>query len=100
MSKIAVIKTGGKQYVVSEGMSLVVEKLMTKDGEKLELPALLVADGDKVTIGKPEAGKVTVSITAHGKDDKINVIKYKRKVRYRRKIGHQQKNTTIKIEKI
>lgn len=100
----AVIKTGGKQYIVRQGELLKVEKLEMEPGVKLGLEAMLVADeeGNDVKVGKPmvAGGKVEVSIVEHGKAKKVSVIKYKPKVRYRRNVGHRQPFTQIKIEKI
>jgi len=101
---IAVIKTGGKQYIVRQGELLKVEKLEMEPGAKFDLEALLVADeeGNDVKVGKPmvAGAKVEVSVVEHGKADKVSVIKYKPKVRYRRNVGHRQPFTQIKIEKI
>lgn len=99
----AVIKTGGKQYLVEEGQELNVEKIEGKDGGKLEFDAMLVADenGKDVQVGTPQTGtKVTASIVETGKGKKISIIKYKPKSRYRRHTGHRQPFTKIKIEKI
>ena len=99
--KFAVIKTGGKQYLAKEGQSLNVEKLAVKEGESVELPTLLVADGDKLEIGKPELmTKVKAKVLTHGRAEKVTIIKFKPKVRYRRKQGHRQPFTKILIEKI
>jgi large subunit ribosomal protein L21 len=101
---IAVIKTGGKEYIVREGQELEVEKLELEPGSKYELEAMLVADedGNNVKIGKPfVAGvKVETVVVGHGKAKKVMVVKYKPKVRYRRNVGHRQPFTKIKIEKI
>ncbi|MBI2485241.1 50S ribosomal protein L21 [Candidatus Uhrbacteria bacterium] len=99
----AVIATGGKQYLVHEGQVLKVEKLEQAVGAPLEFDALLVAeeDGGQITVGKPGSGKmVSATVVEHGRSEKISVIKYKAKVRYRRKAGHRQPFTSIKIEKI
>lgn len=100
---IAVIKTGGKQYVVEEGMVLNVEKLEIEDGKNIDFDAMLVADekGSDVKVGTPNTGaKVTASVVESGKAKKVSVIKYKSKSRYRRNVGHRQPFTKIKIEKI
>ncbi|MDD2354211.1 MAG: 50S ribosomal protein L21 [Patescibacteria group bacterium] len=100
MSKIAVIKTGGKQYKVAEGQTLSVEKLDDKD-KKVKLDTLLIADGDKVEVGEPSLGeKVEAEILENGKGDKVTVVKYKNKTRYKRTIGHRQEFSSIKITKI
>lgn len=100
----AVITTGGKQYLVTEGQKLKVEKLELEAGATLSLDCLLVSDdaGKEVKVGTPlvPGGKVTATVVAQGRADKISVIKYKRKVRYRRNVGHRQPFTEIQIEKI
>lgn len=98
----AIIKTGGKQYLVRQGDQLLVEKLEKDVGAALEFDALLVADeeGKEVKIGKPNIGKVEATVVEQGRAKKISVIKYKPKVRYRRNVGHRQPFTKIKIEKI
>lgn len=101
---LAVITTGGKQYIVKEGDELNVEKLDLEEGKTVEFGAMLVADeeGANVKVGTPqvEGAKVSATILETGKGKKIDVIKYKPKVRYRRKYGHRQPFTKIKIEKI
>ena len=100
----AIIKTGGKQYLVEEGKTLKVEKLDQKEGDKVEFDALLVSDdeGKETKVGTPIVpnAKVTASIVGAGKDKKVTIIKYKPKSKYRRKAGHRQPYTQIKIEKI
>ena len=103
MSKIAVIATGGKQYKVAEGDVIFVEKLEGKDGDKVTFDTLLISDdkGDSVEVGTPVlSSKVEGKIVEQTKDKKINVIKFKAKSRYRRKIGHQQKKTKVEITKV
>lgn len=101
---IAVIKTGGKQYKVTVGQELNVEKLESEVGAKLALDALLVADenGEKVEVGTPfVAGKkVEAEVVSHGRAKKVVIIKYKPKTRYRRKAGHRQPFTKLKIVSI
>lgn len=100
----AVITTGGKQYLVTEGQKLKVEKLDLEPGATLALDCLLVSDdsGDSVKVGTPlvPGGKVTATVVTQGRNDKISVVKYKRKVRYRRNVGHRQPFTEIQIETI
>jgi large subunit ribosomal protein L21 len=100
----AVIKTGGKQFLVREGDVLKVEKLELEVGAGYEPEVLMVAedDGSTVKVGQPlvKGAKVAAIVTEHGKAKKISVIKYKPKVRYRRNVGHRQPFTKIKIEKI
>ena len=102
-NKIAVIKTGGKQYKVKEGQILKIEKLDKKDGAKVTFDTLLTAttDGKEVNIGKPGLGKkVEGKIAEQGRDKKISVIKYKNKTRYLRNKGHRQNYTKVEIGKI
>ena len=99
----AIIESGGKQYKVAPGQSIDVERLDATEGDTVELDkVLLIADGDKVTIGKPTIDGAIVFATANGeaKDKKIVVFKYKPKTRYRRKNGHRQSFTTLSIDKI
>ncbi len=98
----AVVETGGKQYKVSPGETICVEKLAT-EGDTVELDKVyLVVDGDKVTLGKPTVAgaKVVATVLGEGKGDKVIVFKYKPKVRYRRKKGHRQPYTRLAIKEI
>ena len=99
----AVVKTGGKQYRVSEGDVLFVEKLIAEVDSTVELTEILaVSNGETLTVGKPmvEGAKVLAKVVAQGKAKKVIVFKYKRKKDYRRKNGHRQPYTKILIEKI
>ncbi|MGI6374321.1 MAG: 50S ribosomal protein L21 [Patescibacteria group bacterium] len=101
MSKFAVIKTGGKQYKVAVGETLQVEKLDQEVGAKVKLETLLIADGDNLELGQPSLGeKVEAEILTTAKGDKVTVVKYKNKIRYKRTLGHRQIKTTIKITAI
>lgn len=95
----AVIKTGGKQYLVEEGQELTIEKLEKEDGSSVEFETLLVSDKD-VKIGTPTVGKVTATVLETGRGKKISIVKYKPKSRYRKNTGHRQPFTKVKIEKI
>ena len=101
--KYAVIKTGGKQYKVSEGDIIDIDRLKSEKDEKIifDNVLLLVAEDD-VKIGKPylEGEKVEGKLLENLKGDKIRVSKFKAKVRYRRKQGHRQNKTLVKIESI
>lgn len=101
---IAVVKTGGKQYKVREGETLRIEKVAAEVGEPLALEVLLVADeeGGDLRIGNPvvSGAAVTARVLEHGLGEKVHVVKYKPKVRYRRNVGHRQPYTKVKIEKI
>lgn len=101
--KIAVIVTGGKQYLVKEGDTLKVEKLnKKKDSEVNFSKVLLYSDGKKTDIGQPnvKGAKVTAKVLDEGRNRKVNVVKYKNKTRYKRTIGHRQYFTKLKIDKI
>lgn len=103
MSKIAVIKTGGKQYKVQAEEVLMIEKLDAEVNAKIKFDTLLTAsaDGKELNLGKPSLGeKVEAVIIEHGKDKKVSVIKYKNKTRYLRNKGHRQNYTKVKISKI
>ena len=95
----AVIKTGGKQYRVSEGDRIRVEKLIGDVGSSLEFGDVLMVGGDKVLVGTPtvEGAKVTAEITGQDKAKKVIVFKMKRRKGYRRKRGHRQPYTELKI---
>lgn len=97
---LAVIRTGGKQYIVEPGTKLEVEKLEYQDGEEITFTdVLLVEKSGKIEIGNPvvEGAEVKAKVLAQTKGDKVIVFKYKPKKRYKRKIGHRQKYTSIEI---
>lgn len=99
----AVIQTGGKQYKVSPGDMVRIEKLPAKPGDTVELKDVcMVADGDKVTVGKPtlSSAKVTAEVVGQGRGEKILVFKHKRRKGYRKTNGHRQDYTTIKVKEI
>jgi len=99
----AIIETGGKQYKVSPGQTIDVERLDVVEGNTVELDrVLLIADDDKVTVGTPivDGAKVIATSLGEGKGKKIIVLKYKPKVRYRKKTGHRQLYTRLTIDKI
>jgi large subunit ribosomal protein L21 len=96
----AVIKSGGKQYQVQEGDTIRVEKLSVKEGGKVTLDeVLLVADGDKVTVGTPNVAgaKVTATVQSHGRGPKVKIVKFKRRKHYQRQTGHRQSYTELAI---
>lgn len=98
----AVIETGGKQYTVSVGDELDVEKLDVEEGEEVEFPSVLLSsdDGD-VNVGTPEVDATVVGeVLEHGRGEKIEVMKFKRKKGYQRRYGHRQDYTKIKITDI
>jgi len=98
----AVVETGGKQYKVQEGDFIEVEKLDAEVGAKIALNVLLVADGENVKAGNPyvKGAEVLAEVVEHGKGDKIVVFKYKPKKNVRRKQGHRQPYTKLKITEI
>ncbi len=99
----AIIETGGKQYRVSEGSVCKVEKLPAVPGEEVAFEkVLLIKNGEQTQAGSPyvAGAKVTGKVLLHGKGKKIIVFKFKPKKNYRRKQGHRQPFTEIKIEKI
>jgi large subunit ribosomal protein L21 len=96
----AVFSTGGKQYRVSEGDILRVEKLATEEGGSVDFDrVLMVSDGDDVKIGKPyiAGGKVTAKVRSHGRHRKIRIIKFKRRKHYLKHMGHRQAYTELEI---
>jgi large subunit ribosomal protein L21 len=100
--KKAVIATGGKQYLVTEGETLEVE-LLKADGKNVTFEPLLVIDGDSVSVGTPvvEKAKVTAEVVEEdAKADKVTAIRFKAKKRVRKIRGHRQHHTVIKITKI
>ncbi len=99
----AVIKTGGKQYKVSPGDVLRVEKLDGKKGDTVEMKdVLLIADGDKMSVGKPNlsSASVTAEVMGDGRGEKILIFKHRRRKGFRKTIGHRQDFTTIKVKEI
>lgn len=99
----AIIKTGGKQYKVSEGDVIKVEKLDANIDEIVEISDVLaISNGTELTVGKPvvEGAKVQLKVLEHDKAKKIIVFKYKPKKNYRRKTGHRQPFTKVVVEKI
>lgn len=96
----AVIRTGGKQYRVSEGDTLQIEKLAGKPGDKIDFSDVLMIGGEKTTkVGQPlvKGASVKAEILAQDRDKKIIVFKMRRRKNYRRKQGHRQPYTQVKI---
>ncbi len=98
----AIIRTGGKQYRVSPGSVLKVEKLPAEKGASLDFEVLLVGQGEGVQIGTPlvASAKVTGEVVSHGRGTKIIVYKFRKRTNYRKKQGHRQAYTEIKITAI
>lgn len=104
MANFAVIQTGGKQYLVKSGDVLRVEKLDVKEGAKLKFDILLLGDdaGQEVKVGQPlvKGAAVEAEVVKHGRHDKVTIIKFHAKARYKRKAGHRQPFTEIRIGEI
>jgi len=96
----AVIEAGGKQHRVVEGETLKLEKIDAATGETVEFDrVLMVGEGEGVKIGAPvvEGGKVTAEVVAHGRHDKVRIVKFNRRKHYRNETGHRQWYTEVKI---
>ncbi|MCW2777337.1 MAG: rplU [Frankiales bacterium] len=98
----AIVKTGGKQYKVAVGDVVEVEKLAGASGSAVTLPALLVVDGSDVTTDVEALGRVVVSgeVVEQTKGPKISILKYKNKTGYKRRMGHRQKLTSVRVTAI
>ena len=97
----AIVKTGGKQYKVSEGLVFETELLNAEVNSTVELEVVLAADGDKVLTGKDAAKvKVQATVVEHGKGKKINIFTYKAKKNIRKRQGHRQPYTKLKVNSI
>lgn len=99
----AVIRTGGKQYLVAAGQTINVEKLPAEAGSEVSFDeVLLVRRGDEVNVGTPlvAGAKVTGRVEKQGKLTKVTGYKFKNKTRYTRHLGHRQLYTAVKIEKV
>ena len=96
----AVIVSGGKQHRVEPGEVLKLEKLDVATGDTIDFDkVLLVADGESVKVGAPyvEGGKVSAEVVAHGRGDKVTIIKFQRRKHHRKQMGHRQWYTQVKI---
>lgn len=101
MAKLAVVKTGGKQYLVSKDSVIVVDKVNEKLGKRLDLETLAVFtdDGSNLKIGSPTlAEKIKAEVLSHDKGVKVRVAKFKAKVRFRKVRGFRPLLTTLKIK--
>jgi large subunit ribosomal protein L21 len=97
----AIVKTGGKQYRVQEGQSLLVERLPAQDGETVSLTPLLFVDGETVVDGDGLSGvAVDATVLGHERGPKLRVVKFKPKRGYKRRTGHRQELTRIRVDKI
>ena len=96
----AVIKTGGKQYRVTQGDTLRVETLDASEGDAVEFDQILmVGDGEDVRIGTPlvDGGKVTATVKGHGRAKKVEIIKFRRRKHHMKRMGHRQNYTEVEI---
>lgn len=96
----AVIKTGGKQYKVENGVYLKIEKINAEDGATVEFDKVLMVSSDAgIKVGKPylEGGKVTATVRSHGRHDKIKIVKFRRRKHYMKQAGHRQHYTEVMI---
>ena len=96
----AVFITGGKQYRVAAGDRLRVERLSADEGSSVDFDTVvLLSDGESVQIGTPyvSGGKVSATVTSHGKGDKVKIVKFKRRKGYLRQKGHRQQYTELEI---
>lgn len=103
VSMYAIIRTGDKQFRVEAGRTIRIPSLAAEVGEKVTFPEVLLAStDDEVKVGAPtvEGAEVTGEVVAHGKGEKIIVFKWKRRKNYRRKQGHWQKYTEVRIDEI
>ncbi|MGB5717068.1 MAG: 50S ribosomal protein L21 [Gammaproteobacteria bacterium] len=99
----AVIKTGGKQYRVSEGETLRIETLDANEGDSVDFDqVLMVGEGEDVRIGAPllDGGKVTATVKAHGRGKKVEIIKFRRRKHHMKRMGHRQNYTEVEITAI
>lgn len=98
--KYAIIQLQGKQYKVTEGQILTVDLLKQQEGDQVEITdVLLVNNEGKVEVGQPVVAKakVTIKVLENGKDEKIKVLKYKSKSKYRKTIGHRQRISNVEV---
>ena len=98
----AIVRAGGRQEKVAVGDVITQDRVAGEPGEKVSLPAVLVVDGEKVTTNAKELSKVgvTAEIVEHGRGPKIDIGKFKNKTGYRRRQGHRQALTTLKVTAI
>ena len=95
----AIVRAGGRQAKVAVGDVVRVDRLSEEAGATVTLPALLVVDGGDVTTDARALGRVTVTaeVVGHIKGPKINILKYKNKTGYRKRLGHRQKHTQVRV---
>ena len=95
----AVVKTGGKQYKVTVGEKINVEQIPAELDSQIELEVLMIADGEKITVGAPTVAgaKVVAKVVAHGRGEKVRIFKMRRRKHYQKRQGHRQNFTRIEI---
>ena len=97
----AIVKTGGKQYKVTEGLIFETELLNVEENQKIELPVILLSTEDKVLVGEACANvKVKATVVEHGKGKKLHIFTYKAKKNIRKRQGHRQPYTKLKVTAI
>ncbi len=97
----AIIATGGKQYKAEAGQTIKVEKIKANVGDVVDLKALMIVDGDKIVVGEAaKSAAVKAEVVAQEKDKKIVIFKYKSKKNVRKRQGHRQPYTALKIKEI
>lgn len=99
----AIIETGGKQYRVAEGQTLQIEKLDVDAGSMIDFDrVLMVGEGEQMKVGAPvvDGAKVIAEVLKHGRADKINIIKFRRRKHHMKHQGHRQYYTQVKITKV
>ena len=99
----AVVKSGARQYRASVGDTILVERLHAQVGEQLELDqVLLIADGEQIEVGRPTIGgaKMLATVVAQEKGPKVRIFKYHPRKRYRRRAGHRQRYTRLRVDEI
>jgi len=99
----AVVKSGARQYRANVGHTILVERIPAEVGQKVELEqVLLVTDGERVEIGRPtvEGAKILTTVVAQEKGPKIRIFKYHPKKRYRKRSGHRQQYTRLRVDEI
>ena len=97
----AIVRAGGRQEKVAVGDVITVDRVAGEPGSSIELPVLLLVDGDAVTHGSAIAGlRATAEIVEHTRGDKIKILRYKNKTGYRRRQGHRQDLTKVKVTAI
>lgn len=99
----AIIETGGKQYRVAEGQTVKIEKLAAETGHTVDFDrVLMVGEGEQIKVGTPviAGAKVVAEVLKHGRGDKVQIIKFRRRKHHMKKAGHRQYFTEVKITKV